>query len=511
MTKVKLLEFAERYIFLGDELIRFDDRPYLPEVYAAAEGNLVLRCSRQSEKSTMLVNIVVFLAVMHPGITILICCPREDQSELLVKMRLIPVIQNSAFPKRVLIGNGNRRLSTSHLEFANGSRVIVRAAFHSADAARGISSDVIILDEFQDLAEGNLPVLMESMSHSKWKQLIAAGTPKATENHLETLFQQSTACEWQVPCPACTERTILDEKVIGLRSLCCPKCESPIDTGCGTWLPRNPDSKWGKGFWINHCMVPWVQHDELLAKRAEYDPIRFRNECLGLPTVLGDRIVSREEVEACCHSRNMATRLEDVPRDAPGQLVAGIDWGGGANSTTVLVIGYMRSDKIFHVCRFDRFRANEDTQYLVTEVAKKCREFRICTIAADGGGNGHVCNRWLAEVLQLQFKIYSIFYSTSEQKPYSEGHLKKWTVDRSATLGQVFTRIKTQKIMFPPASDCGSFLDEFLAVYEEYDSYNRRIRYAHPENQLDDTVHAVNYALIIADQVREAIHGNGVM
>ena len=41
--KVKLLEFAERFIFLGDELISFAGRPYLPEVYAASEGNLILR------------------------------------------------------------------------------------------------------------------------------------------------------------------------------------------------------------------------------------------------------------------------------------------------------------------------------------------------------------------------------------------------------------------------------------------------------------------------------------
>ena len=60
---MKLLEFSERFVFLNEELISFSCRPYLPEVYAAAEGNLILRCGRQVEKSTMLVNVIVYLSV----------------------------------------------------------------------------------------------------------------------------------------------------------------------------------------------------------------------------------------------------------------------------------------------------------------------------------------------------------------------------------------------------------------------------------------------------------------
>jgi len=44
--------------------------------------------------------------------------------------------------------------------------VFVRAAYHSADAARGISADLLLVDEFQDIAAGDLPVLQETLSHS---------------------------------------------------------------------------------------------------------------------------------------------------------------------------------------------------------------------------------------------------------------------------------------------------------------------------------------------------------
>lgn len=501
---MKLLEFSKRHIFLGDELIRFDDRPYLPEVYAAAEENLILRCGRQVEKSTLLVNLIIYLCVKYPGIQILFCCPREEQADFFVSDRLIPAIQDSPFVRRVLIGVRRRRLSGRKLVFANSSKVFVRSAFNSADAARGVSANVLIVDEFQDAAPGNLPVLMAALSHSTRKQVILAGTAKGVQNQLEVMFRQSTACEWLVPCTHCEERVLLDEKVMGPQYPICSKCGAKLEIQNGLWVPRNPQSKWGKGYCISHLLVPWVTYEELLANQLTFGSIPFRNECLGLPTILGDRVVTREEVEACCLKRRMATKYEEIPREGQGQLVAGIDWGGGAVSTTVLVIGYMRDNKEFQVCRFDRFSPNEDSQHVVSKVARKCREFRVIAIAADGGGNGHVCNRWLYDKLQTGSPICSIFYGVSEGKPFADGVLRKWTVDRSATLGLLFTRIKIKLISFPASMDCGSFLDEFLNEYEDYDKHNRSLQFRNPDDLLDDTVHATNYAQIIGHAVRSS-------
>src|SRR5690606_33062342 len=94
--------------------------------------------------------------------------------------------------------------------------------------------------------------------------------------------------------------------------------------------------------------------------------------------------------------------------------------------------------------------------------------------------------------------IYAIFYSASEQAPRPDGLLTHWTVGRSASIGAMFTRIKAQKLLFPRETECGSYLDEFAAVYGEYDDANRTIKYSHPESQPDDAVHATNYALLVA-------------
>jgi ribosomal protein S21 len=51
-----LLEFCKQFVFLKGKLLSFEGRDYLPDVYSSTDRNLVLRCSRQVEKSTQLAN-----------------------------------------------------------------------------------------------------------------------------------------------------------------------------------------------------------------------------------------------------------------------------------------------------------------------------------------------------------------------------------------------------------------------------------------------------------------------
>jgi hypothetical protein len=76
--------------------------------------------------------------------------------------------------------------------------------------------------------------------------------------------------------------------------------------------------------------------------------------------------------------------------------------------------------------------------------------------------------------------------------------LWRWVVNRSASIGVLFGRVKKQLIAFPRAEESGTFLDEFACEVAVYDDINRSIKYTHPETQPDDSLHATNYALLIA-------------
>jgi len=492
-------EFCQNFIYLKKKPISFADRPYLRALYDSRARRLVVRASRQVEKTTFLVNAIVHAAVTYPGIHVLFVCPRGEQASVFSNSRLIPTIQGSPLIRRTLLGPSNKKLPVMNLRFVNGSEVYIRAAFHSGDPVRGIDGDVLLVDEFQDIADGHLPVLEQALSHSPHRKVILTGTPKTIDNHLESVFRQSTAHEYQVACPACGCNVILDERCLGPMGPMCPDCGQLTDLRQGRWVARNPTSTWGDGFWINHVMTPWHNHAQLLEHQRTYDLAHFKNECLGLPTTLGEHVVTRAELEACCENRPMARSFRDVPPSFHTHLVAGIDWGGGVASRTVLVIGYMDEDYRFVVVRFDRFAAQEDPARILQEVRQLCLQFGVRIIAADGGGSGHVYNRLLLDRLRDQVgPFFAIMYSTSEHEPQQDGVLWRWTVNRSASIGTLFARVKKGTISFPRVEESGSFLDEICCEFVEYDNLQRSIRYSHPETHPDDSLHAANYALLVA-------------
>jgi hypothetical protein len=495
------LSFCERLVHLNRQVMSFDGRPYLPAIYASEARNLVIRASRQVEKSTFLVNTIIYEACTRPGISILFVTPRMEQVGTFSHARLLPAIEESPIIRRQLLGRGKPKTAVSRMRFANGSQLFARAAFLSADASRGLSCQMLLIDEFQDIAAGDLPVLQEVLSHAREGRTILTGTPKSVDNHLETVFRLSTANEWTIDCPTCTKPMIMDERALGPRGITCADCQVLLDPRRGRWSPRHPEATWGDGFWINHTMVPWLNYDEIVERQRTYDPVRFKNEVIGLPTALGEHIVTREELEACCEEVPMAASFDAVPPAVHRHIIAGIDWGGGAYSRTVVAIGYMRDDFTFQVLRLDNLAAREDPQRVLTEVAALCNRFRVQFIGADGGGNGHVYNRMLLDKLGRRCSLYAVLYSTVDHAPVQDGVLWKWTVNRSATIGTLFARVKKRIFLFPRLQDCRGYLDEFACVVAEYDDHLRSVCYSHPETQPDDAMHACNYALILA--VRE--------
>ena len=310
------LRFSRRLVHLNKKLIDFHERPYLAAIYGSEARNLVVRASRQVEKSTFLVLLILYWAVFRPGISILYVCPRMEQAWLFAKMRLISILDNSPVLRRILLGTG-RRLPVTNMLFANGSQVFMRLAYHSADAVRGISADLVLVDECQDVAAGDLPVILETMSHSQFKRAVFTGTPKLIDNHLEAMFNQSTANEWTVTCSSCGNDVIFDERSLGPTGITCPKCLNLLDKLTGRWVARHPAAKWGDGFWINHLMVPWKSnYDEILECQRIYEFARFKNEILGFQQRL-ENTLSRARIRACCSNRPMADSLSGFPVDAP--------------------------------------------------------------------------------------------------------------------------------------------------------------------------------------------------
>jgi hypothetical protein len=200
----------------------------------------------------------------------------------------------------------------------------------------------------------------------------------------------------------------------------------------------------------------------------------------------------------------MAQCVEDVPYEFRGNIIAGIDWGGGGIARTAVVIGFVRPEGVFEICHFARLSAREDPELVRRQVTDLCQKFQVHWIGADGLGNGSVYNRLLLDSLKYRAHLHALLCSASDSEPYQDGVLWKWPIARTGSIGYLFSCIHKRKIRFPSVAECGAYLDEFAGEVAEYDDKNRCVKYTHPETQPDDSLHAANYALQIASR---GLHG----
>jgi Phage terminase large subunit (GpA) len=505
-------EFASAIGYIRGKRIDFAGRPYIPAIYQSTAKRLVIRASRQVEKSTFLALSVIYYALMYPGVRIVCVFPREEQAVVFWHTRLSVLIEQSPVARKTLIGSKKRKMPLRNIGFRNGSWLHLRAAFHNADAVRGLDTDILMIDEFQDVSDGCLPVIEESMSHSDLGHLILTGTPKSVDNHLEAAYSASTANEWRVLCDTCQIWTILNETCLGPTGIICPSCRQPIDPRLGKWIPLNPTSTWGDGYWLNHLAVPWLSFPDLLLRQCSYNPAAFRNECLGLPTALGDLVVTREEVEACCNNLPMATSLNDLHPRMRVRMLAGVDWGGGSVSRTVLVIGHVADDGQLIVRLMKAFPAQQDPRVVVESVAEWCERFQVRVVAADGGGNGTVYNSLLLDQLPRLPRVFAMQYTMTDHPPKPHrGRLWDWKIGRSPAIGWVISQIKKRQMQFPQLAQCTALLREIYCETAKYDPQQRSVQYVHSESEPDDTLHALTYLGVLSNAWYQAAAASGAL
>jgi hypothetical protein len=75
-----------------------------------------------------------------------------------------------------------------------------------------------------------------------------------------------------------------------------------------------------------------------------------------------------------------------------------------------------------------------------------------------------------------------------------------FTISRTLTLTRVIMKITEVTTTFfnfngpTPEESFEHFYKDFTALFQEYDDRNRKIRYLHPRNTPDDSLHSLNFA-----------------
>lgn len=339
---------------LGYEPFSFIGRKHLLAPYNGKTNRLLLKCSRQTEKSTLLGNIALTYSCMVPAHSTLYVSPSSLQTKTFSNDRLKEPLETSATLKRFT----TTRLSQNVFEkqFVNRSIIRLRYAFLNADRTRGIRADKLLIDEIQDILYENVPVMEHCLSHAnpRWKGSVYSGTPKSLDNTIEWYWaNKSTQGEWVVPCDRCGSSAkgaagrhwnILGEANIQRAGLSCSKCGHII-------YPMRKDAQWGfqaefdeentpwHSYRINQLMVPWKKWADIFYEYKNNPRDRFFNEALGLSYDSGLRPMTLAQIRSACNPdiSMHESQLDKWTRLGYAQpTFMGIDWGCHDEGTRIL-------------------------------------------------------------------------------------------------------------------------------------------------------------------------------
>lgn len=494
------------------ESFSFDDRKYLKQIYDTSNKRTLLKCGRQVEKSTMLGNKLLSYCCIQTALNALYVSPTNQQTKVFSQDRLKEPIETSEYLKAWT----TTKLSDNVFlkKFINRSQITLRYAYLNADRCRGIPADVICLDELQDLLTDNIPVIEECASHSPLKIFMYSGTPKSLDNTIEFYWTTySTQNEWAVPCHRHAIKTpggitrahwnILSEEHIGEESLICDRCQKPISAqdDMAQWVSLNPDiikliPKPYEGYRIPQLMVPWVSHEDIVQKQKTYSRPKFFNEVLGLSYDAGTRPLTRQDVmDNCDPNVKLDPEYQNKVRHVVGQsfpVYAGVDWGTGENTYTVLSLGTYLNDGRFTIFYVKRFEGREsEPQIQIEEMSRLITQFNVTLVGADYGGGF-----WPNDELTRRFGFHRIVkyqYSTPAAKVKWEDGLKRFLVHRTEVMSDIFNAIKRRDVFRFPNWDQfqNPYASDMLNIFSEYSEQLRMNVYKKSPNCTDDTFHSI--------------------
>ena len=142
--------------------------PWQRDFLNATDEHIILNCSRQSRKSTIVAILALHHALAHPGSLVLILSPSQRQSGELLK-KIVSFYRELGMP------GGSRGDSSATLELRNGSRIVALPG--SESKTRGFSSpSLMLIDEAAQVSE-ELYFMVRPMLAVSQGRLILLSTP----------------------------------------------------------------------------------------------------------------------------------------------------------------------------------------------------------------------------------------------------------------------------------------------------------------------------------------------
>jgi hypothetical protein len=445
--------------------------------------------------------------------------PAKEKTVIFSTTRVAKVMRYSPhISKRFLTSDLSDRVLQK--QFTNGSVMHFMYADEDPERLRSISSDRNMYDEVQDILYD--PVIIignETMANSSYGFETYAGTPKTMENTIQSLWELSTQSEWVMRCDACQTHQFVDSaKSMGKEGIICLKCGEYLDPYTGQWIDFNRPKEMDyepafamHGFHISQLIMP-ANLPKACAKRGfpsaiveraherwtrivvkmndpNYSQTLFKNEVLGVSDSLGERMITKEELESLCTPRALLLYPNSQHVTGLSHVVAGIDWSGGGMdgvSRTVLWIwGYRAGDGKL-ITLFYKIYPGLNPVNSIEEIALSCSTYNVSLVVGDAGG-GAIANNLLQQKIGFH-RVTQVQYGAPAKALQFNGE-DRYIGNRTTLIDNYLMLLKNKKVEFGKLEDMQIAIEDILNEYEEMTSSGKKV-WRHSPQKSDDCLHA---------------------
>lgn len=482
----------------------------------------VAKCGRQVSKST---NIAASGVLRHAGMSYLrslFMTPLCNQVRRLSSEYVRPFIQQSIL-RDLLVDEGCTQ-AVFQRSFANYSTMYFSFAFLDAERIRGISCDMLNIDEVQDLDYDFIPVILECMSASSLALEVYTGTPKTLDNTIEALWQSSSKGEWVTRCDACNHWNMAAlhadlERMIGKTTVVCARCSKPINPATGHWYHTDPEKEQMVGYHVPQILLPMHysvpdKWQDLLAKRdgrkAGYTQKKFLNEVLGESCDMGTNLVTITDIKKASSLSNHNNEFKTAAkllRSCPLRVL-GIDWGGGGDEevsyTVVTLCGITPGSSRITCFYCERFPISVSIDVEISTIIRYFKDANMHFIAHDFGGAGGVREAMLIQAGLPIDRVHGIMYTYAPTKhvlyfhtPDKENARGYYMLDKTRSLVLQASCVKAGMIAFPNYEQSKEVTHDMLNLIEDRHEVPRSsdvLLIKRRPKSSDDFAHSLNYA-----------------
>jgi hypothetical protein len=469
-----------------------------------------------SHNSTTLANSMIAECIGIPYFKSFFISPVEEQTRRFSHTRIGKTLTGSPEVRKAFLSD---TIDSVYMRiFKNGSEMLFSYAQDNADRCRGVSADLLCVDEIQDIVtEVVLPVVEESMANSSYAKSIYSGTPKTTGNGIQSLHDISSKTEWVMKCDACNKFTfITTAKCVGLTGPECLNCRKPLNVRNGQWVDMQA-SKPIKGFHISQLILPlncpaaWTSQadkdkaqerwNRIMYKHNHYGESQFENEVLAVSSGVGTQFLAKDELDSFCNENLHLFRLpnKEMMKDVVNTY-AGVDFGGSESAdeegfvksrTVLTILGKTVSNKL-KVLYYRIYPVGHSTTFL-DDMAEVCRAYNAQLVMCDQGGGG-LSISILKEKIG-EHKVHGVRYGQAAVPLKWNNESRNYMSDKTVLIDSFALFMKQKKMIFASQKEMEPAINDILNEFEELTASGRRIWRCSPA-KCDDFLHSSLYAWV---------------